>query len=180
MDTVVAITFDIIQILLTVAWWIIVAQAILSTLIAFNVINTYNDFVSSLWRGLNTLTEPVYQLEGATLGQAGARARQIRRRYVGAATMMTSTYSLAETLLFAALLSLFFWLAPAQQAPTLASVLAAEPSSPFTIAWPIAYAVVVLFLEPFYVAAGFGMYLTRRAELEAWDIEQEFRRAFPA
>lgn len=61
MDTVVAITFDIVQILLTVAWWIIVAQAILSTLIAFNVINTYNDFVSSLWRGLNTLTEPVYR-----------------------------------------------------------------------------------------------------------------------
>ena len=36
----------------------------------------------------------------------------------------------------------------------------------------------VLFLEPFYVAAGFAMYLNRRAELEAWDIEQEFRRAF--
>jgi hypothetical protein len=36
----------------------------------------------------------------------------------------------------------------------------------------------VLFVEPFYVAAGFGMYLSRRAELEAWDIEQEFRRAF--
>ena len=42
----------------------------------------------------------------------------------------------------------------------------------------IAYVVVVLFLEPFYVAAGFAMYLNRRAELEAWDIEQEFRRAF--
>ena len=39
-------------------------------------------------------------------------------------------------------------------------------------------AIVVLFLEPFYVASGFTMYLTRRAELEAWDIEQEFRRAF--
>ncbi len=61
MDTAVGITFDILQILLTVAWWIIVAQAILSTLIAFNVINTYNDFVSSLWRGRNTLTEPVYR-----------------------------------------------------------------------------------------------------------------------
>ena len=44
----------------------------------------------------------------------------------------------------------------------------------------VAYAVAVLFLEPFYVAAGFGMYLNRRAELEAWDIEQEFRRAFAA
>jgi hypothetical protein len=42
----------------------------------------------------------------------------------------------------------------------------------------IAYAVAVAFLEPFYVAAGFGLYLNRRVELEAWDIEQEFRRAF--
>ncbi len=38
--------------------------------------------------------------------------------------------------------------------------------------------VVVAFLEPFYVAAGFAMYLNRRAELEAWDVEQELRRAF--
>ena len=43
-----------------------------------------------------------------------------------------------------------------------------------------AYALAVLFLEPYYVAAGFAMYLNRRAELEAWDIEQEFRRAFAA
>ena len=42
----------------------------------------------------------------------------------------------------------------------------------------VAYAVVVAFLEPFYVAAGFAMYLNRRAELEAWDVEQELRRAF--
>jgi hypothetical protein len=38
----------------------------------------------------------------------------------------------------------------------------------------------VLVLEPFYVAAGFAMYLNRRVELEAWDIEQEFRLAFAA
>ena len=46
------------------------------------------------------------------------------------------------------------------------------------LAYAFAYAAVVAFLEPFYVAAGFGMYLNRRVELEAWDIEQEFRRAF--
>jgi hypothetical protein len=40
------------------------------------------------------------------------------------------------------------------------------------------YAGVVLFVEPFFVAAGFAMYLNRRVELEAWDIEQEFRGAF--
>ena len=42
----------------------------------------------------------------------------------------------------------------------------------------VAYAIVIAFLEPFYVAAGFAMYLNRRAELEAWDVEQELRRAF--
>jgi hypothetical protein len=42
----------------------------------------------------------------------------------------------------------------------------------------MAYALAVMFLEPFYVAAGFGLYVNRRVELEAWDIEQEFRRAF--
>lgn len=61
MNTILALIFDIIQILLNVLWWIIVVQALLSILIAFNVINTYNDFVSSLWRGLNTLTEPIYR-----------------------------------------------------------------------------------------------------------------------
>jgi hypothetical protein len=46
------------------------------------------------------------------------------------------------------------------------------------VTFPVAYAMAVLFLEPFYVGAGFAIYLNRRAELEAWDIEQEFRRAF--
>lgn len=55
------VLLDIIQVLLNVLWWIIVIQAILSWLIAFNVINTYNDFVRSLWKGLQTVTEPLYR-----------------------------------------------------------------------------------------------------------------------
>lgn len=31
-------------------------------------------------------------------------------------------------------------------------------------------------LEPFYVGAGFGLYLNRRTQLEAWDVEIAFRR----
>ena len=47
-----------------------------------------------------------------------------------------------------------------------------------SIAVTLSYAVIVFFLEPFYAAAGFTMYLSRRTELEAWDIEQELRHAF--
>lgn len=39
--------------------WIIIASAILSWLIAFDVINTRNDFVRSVWNGLLAVTEPV-------------------------------------------------------------------------------------------------------------------------
>jgi YggT family protein len=51
---------DIIYILLNVVWWIIVIQAIMSWLIAFNVINTYNDFVSQIWQALDKMTRPIY------------------------------------------------------------------------------------------------------------------------
>lgn len=38
--------------------YIIFASVILSWLIAFNVINPYNQFVRSLWQAFNALTEP--------------------------------------------------------------------------------------------------------------------------
>ncbi|WP_422515441.1 YggT family protein [Sphingomonas sp. 3-13AW] len=52
---------QIIDYLLSVLWWIIIIQFVLSILIAFNVINTHSDFVRSVWRGLNVITEPIYR-----------------------------------------------------------------------------------------------------------------------
>jgi YggT family protein len=52
---------DIVQILLTILWWIIIVQAIMSWLIAFNVINTYNEAVRSIWEALKVITEPLYR-----------------------------------------------------------------------------------------------------------------------
>ena len=45
--------------LITLYIYIIVASAVMSWLIAFNVVNPYNQFVRSIWQGLNALTEPV-------------------------------------------------------------------------------------------------------------------------
>jgi YggT family protein len=55
------IILRIVQVLLNLLWWIIVIQAVLSWLIAFNVINTSNQFVRSVWTGLARLTEPLYR-----------------------------------------------------------------------------------------------------------------------
>jgi len=53
--------FDIIQFLLSILTWIIIIQAILSWLVAFNVINTYNDFVRQFVYALDRMTEPLYR-----------------------------------------------------------------------------------------------------------------------
>jgi len=52
---------QIVDLLLSVLMWIIIVQAILSWLVAFNVINTYNDFVRQLLYALDRITEPLYR-----------------------------------------------------------------------------------------------------------------------
>ena len=53
--------YEILQTLLTVLFWIIMIQIVLSWLFAFNVINHQNEFVRQLARGLDTITEPLYR-----------------------------------------------------------------------------------------------------------------------
>jgi YggT family protein len=53
--------FQVLDLLLRVASYIIIAQAIISWLVAFNVINTTNDFVRSFLQALDKITEPLYR-----------------------------------------------------------------------------------------------------------------------
>jgi len=50
---------DFISYLIGLYMWLIIASVILSWLIAFNVINPYNQFVRSIWQGINALIEPL-------------------------------------------------------------------------------------------------------------------------
>jgi YggT family protein len=52
---------SIVDLLLSVLLWIIIIQAVLSWLVAFNVVNTHNDFVRQVLYGLSQLTEPLYR-----------------------------------------------------------------------------------------------------------------------
>ena len=52
---------EILSILLNILWWIIIVQAVMSWLLAFNVINTHNEFVRQLWLVLERITEPLYR-----------------------------------------------------------------------------------------------------------------------
>ncbi len=50
---------DVVLLALQIYVWILIASAVLSWLIAFNVINTRNQFVSTVWDALYRVTEPV-------------------------------------------------------------------------------------------------------------------------
>ena len=52
---------DVVLLALQIYVWILIASAVLSWLIAFNVINTHNDFVGQLWYVLDRITEPLYR-----------------------------------------------------------------------------------------------------------------------
>jgi len=51
--------FKVIDMALTLYWWVIIIMAVMSWLLAFDVINMRNDLVRSLWNMSNALTEPV-------------------------------------------------------------------------------------------------------------------------
>lgn len=49
---------DVIMLALNLYVWVLIASAVLSWLVAFNVVNTRNQFVSSVWDFLYRVTEP--------------------------------------------------------------------------------------------------------------------------
>ena len=51
--------FKVVDMALTLYWWVIIIMAVMSWLLAFDVINMRNDLVRSLWNMSNALTEPV-------------------------------------------------------------------------------------------------------------------------
>jgi len=53
--------FGIVDMILQLLVWIIIAQAIISWLVAFNVVNTSSNFVRTLLTGLDRLTAPLYR-----------------------------------------------------------------------------------------------------------------------
>ena len=64
--------FEIIQLLLSVVTWIIIIQAILSWLVAFNVINVHSDFVRQVLYALDRMTAPLYRPIRRILPDLGA------------------------------------------------------------------------------------------------------------
>lgn len=130
------------------------------------------------WSPWRAFTQPIYQLEGQRGAARRQRRTQLLRAQRGAAGGMHFAFANVEAALTMGLLSMALWFAPDDLRGDVFTWLTSDDSLAATLCTAATYGVVVTLLEPFYVAAGFAMYLNRRVQLEAWDIEQEFRRAF--
>jgi hypothetical protein len=119
---------------------------------------------------------PVRQLEGQRSGAGRARRSLLGRRVSGYAIWLTVVCLHFEAVLYWSFGSLatIFLPATASEGKDLIEVLFS--TNVLASGWFAAYAAAVLFLEPFYVAAGFALYLNRRTLLEGWDIEVALRR----
>ena len=91
--------FGIVDIILQLAVWVIIIQAILSWLVAFNVVNTSSNFVRTLLVGLDRVTAPLYRPIRKILPDFGGidfspivliLAIQIVRKLVGGLALETS------------------------------------------------------------------------------------------
>jgi YggT family protein len=50
--------FKVVDMALNLYWWVIIIMAVMSWLLAFDVINMRNELVRSIWNTTNALTEP--------------------------------------------------------------------------------------------------------------------------
>jgi len=138
---------------------------------------------SLTWRRLSlsrSFLLPVLQLEGLDGSARQQRLQVLLQRNAGAAQWLTIIGMHLETALWIGLMVLFYLLLPQQietdwdwQSLILAQDHEWRWLEHLTNAF---YALVLVVWGPVYVACGFSLYLNRRTQLEAWDIELVFRR----
>ncbi|PNS08596.1 DUF4129 domain-containing protein [Solilutibacter silvestris] len=136
-----------------------------------------------LWRRLSparSLYLPVDLLEGGDAKQRSERRRVIGARASGHAAALTLVCMNFEVaLMLAPVLFVMMFIPPELLPQTWAGAMQTMQGG-FTPGMALAYNALAwlatTLVEPFYIGAGFGLYLNRRTELEAWDVEIALRR----
>lgn len=136
-----------------------------------------------LWRRLSpsrSLLMPVDLLEGVRGKLRSARCSALARNASGHAALLLLVLLHVEFILSFAVLLLVLMLVPVEfldaASKAMWETLFEDPP-----AWAEALLGLLSWLcmslvAPFYVGGGFGLYLNRRTQIEAWDIELGFRR----
>ena len=119
---------------------------------------------------------PTTQLEGLT---GAARRRRLRVLHMGndssVAFWLTCVCVHIEIFLYVAAFSLAFMFMPQLLELDWLALIQSQDNSLIFVNSILSY-LCMSCVAPFYVAAGFSLYLNRRTHLEAWDIELVFRQ----
>jgi hypothetical protein len=135
------------------------------------------------WRRLHparSLLLPVDLLEGVSGARRGARASVLLRAVGAQAIGLISAFAAIEFACLVSLLTVGLLFVPteflSESARAVWSTMLEQPPRWAQLLMLLLWWLSVSLVEPVYVAAGFGLYLHRRTQLEAWDLELVFRR----
>jgi Domain of unknown function (DUF4129) len=142
----------------------------------------------SIWRWLHwrrlhpgrALLLPVDLLEGLSGAQRSERCRVLSRATGSPSLLLTVIGWHVESMLYFSVIALGLMFVRVEFfSESVQAVWATFFESPPVWAQALLnllYWFAMSVMEPFYVGAGFGLYLNRRTQLEAWDVELAFRR----
>jgi len=141
---------------------------------------------SPLWRLLlmrlsfvRSFDMPVVLLEGLKGTERRERLQVLRRNTAGTAAWLTLSFFLFQLLLYFTLLLLIVMFIPPDVSVRQSQILfpfTEQVPVPWRISGTLCFTLSIIVLEPFYIGAGFALYLNRRTLLEGWDIEIAFHR----
>ena len=135
------------------------------------------------WRRLSparSLFLPIDLLEGVRGERLRERRRVLGGAVYGNAALLTLVCVNFEASLLLGGIALLFLFVPVEYLPETVragwSLIAQQPPWWAQIGFNGFAWLAASLIEPFFVGAGFGLYLNRRTQIEAWDVEIAFRK----
>lgn len=129
---------------------------------------------------LRSLCLPVNLLEGNAPGQRGPRRRAVAAGAAGAATVLTVTCMAFEAVLVSGAIGAVFMFMPldlmSESWRAAWDMIGKDTPAWARFGFNLACWLASALIAPFFVGAGFGLYLNRRTQMEAWDVEIALRR----
>lgn len=129
---------------------------------------------------LRSLCLPVNLLEGNAPAQRGARRRAVAAGAAGAAAVLTVACMAFEAVLVSGAIGAVFMFMPlelmSESWRAAWDMIGRDTPAWAQLGFNLACWLASVLIGPFYVGAGFGLYLNRRTQMEAWDVEIALRR----
>lgn len=135
------------------------------------------------WRRFSparSLFMPIELLEGGQGARLGERRRVLGGAVYGNAALLTFTCLYFQAALTIACVFLILMFVPMDYLPEAMragwSLVTEQPPWWARLGFNVFAWLAMTVIEPFFVGGGFGLYLNRRTQIEAWDVEIAFRK----